>query len=247
MRATLYGIPGSHPVKAAELMAAHKGIEVKRIDLAPVAVRVMVPPLGFRAGTVPAMKIDGRRVQTSRAISRALDELVPEPPLFPADVARRAIVEQAEKWGDEVLQSTGRRLALAALKRDRSTLTTFFDGPLLGMPPKLAAATAPPLLALGRKLQGVDAESTQALLEALPSQLDHVDELIADGVIGGAVPNAADFQILTSVRLLMAFADLDGLLAGRPAVAHAQRVVPYFPGLFPVCLPAEWLPAPAGA
>ena len=54
--------------------------------------------LGFETMGVPAMKVDGRRVQGSRAISRALDEIVPEKPLFPADPKRRKAVQDAERW-----------------------------------------------------------------------------------------------------------------------------------------------------
>ena len=51
---------------------------------------------GFVTMTVPAMKIDGRRVQGPREISRALDELVPQPALFPADPLRRQAGEDAD-------------------------------------------------------------------------------------------------------------------------------------------------------
>ena len=48
-------------------------------------------------------------------------------------------------------------------------------------------------------------------LEALPAQLDRVDALLAEGVIGGERPNAADFQVAPSVRLMQCF---DQLLEG---------------------------------
>jgi glutathione S-transferase len=35
---------------------------------------------------------------------------VPEPPLFPADPDRRAAVEEAERWGERVLQPVPRQL-----------------------------------------------------------------------------------------------------------------------------------------
>ena len=50
----------------------------------------------------------------------------------------------------------------------------------------------------------VDADGEiQRAIAQVPEVLDHVDELIADGVIGGEEPNAADFQIATSVRALL--------------------------------------------
>ena len=42
---------------------------------------------GFQGGTVPALKLDGRRVQGS--LARALDELIPERPLFPGGAEAR--------------------------------------------------------------------------------------------------------------------------------------------------------------
>jgi glutathione S-transferase len=84
--------------------------------------------MGFPGKTVPAMRLAGAKVQGTRAIARALDALVPSPPLFPADPERRRAVEEAESWGDEVLQGVSRRLIWNALKHDRSTLATYLEG-----------------------------------------------------------------------------------------------------------------------
>jgi glutathione S-transferase len=75
-------------------------------------------------------------------------------------------------------------------------------------------------------------------IERLPELLDHVDGLIADGTIGGAEPNAADFQILASVRVLPEFEDLAGLLDGRPCAPAARRLYPDWAGPIPAGLPA---------
>ncbi|HEX3294178.1 MAG TPA: hypothetical protein VHR38_10630 [Solirubrobacterales bacterium] len=64
---------------------------------------------------------------------------------------------------------------------------------------------------------------------------------IAEGVLGGPEPNAADFQLGPSIRLLMSFDDLRPFIEGRPAGAMATRVVPDFPGRTPPVAPAEWL------
>ncbi|HZK16577.1 MAG TPA: glutathione S-transferase N-terminal domain-containing protein, partial [Solirubrobacterales bacterium] len=65
MNVRLYTIPGSHPGIAAQRMLAEKGIEYKRTDLMPVISKLAVRLLGFSGVTVPALKIDGRRVQGS--------------------------------------------------------------------------------------------------------------------------------------------------------------------------------------
>jgi len=89
-------------------------------------------------------------------------------------------------------------------------------------------------------------ESARADLAALPGQLDLIDGWIAEGVLGGERPNAADLQIGSTVRLLMTIADVRPLIAERPA-ARLTRYFPPMPGEVPAgTLPAEWTAA-AGA
>ena len=245
MRATVYGIPGSHPVRACRLMLDRKGIEHKLVQVPNVVCRPLLRAMGFPAGTVPAMKLDGRRLQTTLAISRALDEIRPDPPLFPADPELRERVEGVERWGDEVLQPAVRRIAYATpfRKEARADFAGFFEGPLLGLPPRLAVATAAPLLAAGARVNSASDETVRADLAALPEYIGRVAALIAGGTIGGEEPNAADFQIAPSIRLLMCFDDLRPVIEGTPAGEHAMRVCPEFPGHVRAVLPKDWLPA----
>src|SRR5438270_3708640 len=110
MRATIYVVPGSHPSMAGRLMLEHKGIAYHRVDLIPGLHKPILRAFGFRDTTVPALRIDGRRIQGTLRISKALDELCPDPPLFPADPSARAAVEEAERWGEGQLQPVPRRL-----------------------------------------------------------------------------------------------------------------------------------------
>lgn len=247
MRAKVYAVPASHPVRAALLMLDRKGIEWRRRDLPNVISRPLLRAMGFPGPTVPAVKLDGHKVQTTRALARLLDELVPEPPLFPRDPDRRRAVEDAERWGDEILQPVPRRLSWAALKRDRSGLRSFLEGPVMGLPPAIVAATAAPLVHASARVNGATEDAVRADLLTLPVLLDQVDDLIANGVIGGAEPNAADFQILPSVRLLMCFDDLREWVEGRPAAEQALRLVPDYAGRMPPVFPAEWLAQPQTA
>ncbi len=127
-RATLYVIPGSHPAMAARRMLEHKGIDYKRRDLMPVVSRGVLKVMRFPGITIPSLRIDGRRITGSREISKALDEIQPDPPLFPSDPAERVQVEDAERWGDEVLQNGVRRILWNAIKRDRAPLRSYLDG-----------------------------------------------------------------------------------------------------------------------
>ena len=129
MTATLYGIPGSHPVYATMLMLRAKGVPYRRIDLPQWFHRPMLRALRFPGTTVPALVIDGRRLQTTKAIARALEEIRPEPPLLPADPARRAQVEAVETWCDGDFQQMGRRLVYWALARNGSAATAAISSP----------------------------------------------------------------------------------------------------------------------
>ncbi len=242
MEAAVYGVPGSHPVKAALLMLDHKGIRAKRIDLPNVLHRPVLRALGFPGSTVPAVKLAGRKLQTTRVLARALEEASPAPPLYPSDPPLRARVEEAERWGDEVLQAVPRRLSFSSpIRRRRSDFVDFFEGPLFGIRPHVAVATAAPLLAAAARLNGATDETVRSDLAALPGLLDHVDGLIGAGVIGGPERNAADFQIAASLRLLICFDDLRPAIEGRPAGRLAQAVVPDYAGHVGPGLPADWL------
>jgi glutathione S-transferase len=233
MKATLLRIPGSHPSYAAELMLKRKGIEVRRVDLVAALHKPIVRAAGFPAPTVPAVFLDGQRLQGAGRIARALDALVPEPPLWPRDPAARAAVERAERWGDLVLQPEARRITWAALSRDHSTLDTFLVDANLGVPTDVALLGAAPVVWLASRFNRVSGKSVRRDLAALPGRLDRVDGFIADGVIGHAEPNAADYQIGTSLRLLLTLDDLRPVIEPRLAGELAMRVAPDFPGRIP--------------
>jgi glutathione S-transferase len=238
---TLYVIPGSHPAMSARLMLERKGIPYKRRDLPPVLSKGMLKAARFPGITVPALKLNGSRVQGSREIARELERIQPEPPLFPADAAKRVAVEEAERWGDETLQAIVRRILWGALKRDRAAMMTFSVDAKLGIPTAVARAVTRPIAAASAHFNQADDENVEADLAALPGCLDRIDQLIADGVIGGEEPNAADYQIAPGVRLLMTMDDVRPAIESRPAGQLAMRLVPDYPGRVPPVLPAEWL------
>lgn len=241
MQARLYVIPGSHPSYTARLMLERKGIAYKRVDLMPVISKVALRALRFPGATVPALKVDGRRIQGSREIARQLDELRPEPPLYPAEPTLRAAVERAEQWGERELQAPVRRILWNALRRDRSPLRSFAQGARLGLPIGLAVKTAAPIVAAAARLNEASDENARADLAALPGMLQRVDDWIGEGVLGGEQPNAADFQIAASLRLLMTLEDVRPALDSRPAGELAFRLVPDFPGSVPRVLPEVWV------
>ena len=118
-KAVLYGIPGSHPAHTGQLMLEQKGIAFRRVNLVPGFHRVYVRARGFPGDRVPAVRFpDGSRAQGTRPLARALDAIQPEPRLVPDDPR----VEEAERWGDDVLQQWARRMVIEAGIRDPDLL-----------------------------------------------------------------------------------------------------------------------------
>lgn len=237
--ATLYWFAESNPSQAVRLMLEHKGIAYRSRLLVPGLHRVQVRLAGFRGPSVPALKIDGRRIQGSLNISRALEDLEPEPPLFPGFPERRAAVEAAERWGEQALQPISGRVFHWALAHDPELRRWLAR--LIGLPaPDGAARLIAPIAR--RFARDAPDDVIRADLAALPALLDHVDGLIATGTIGIEEPNAADFQIATSVRELLSFKTLRPMLEGRPSADLAMRMLPDWQES-PVRLPSAWLPA----
>jgi glutathione S-transferase len=242
MKVRLYGLPGSHPTMAVEAMLEYKCIDFRRIDLVPFLSRVIVRrAMGLPQNTVPVLTIEGRRIQGSREISRELERLRPEPPLFPSDAGQRFAVEEAERWGEEELQHPIRQVSLWAMRANRAPIRTYMAGSVMGVPSGLAASLAPPFIDRGVRVNEASDEAVRSNLAALDSMLSRVDERIAAGVLDGEGLNTADFQIGASVRLLLTFQDLRPLIEDRPACRLARRAVPEYLGDAPPVFPPAWL------
>jgi glutathione S-transferase len=241
MKARLYVIPASHPSIATALMLEHKGIPYKRTDLLPVISKGVLRAVGFPGSTVPALKVDGAKVQGSRQIARELERLRPEPPLFPADPEQRAAVEEAERFGDEELQHPVRQILWWGMRRDKTPLRSYSEGARLGAPIGLLVKTAAPIVALSAHFNQADDGNARQAVAALPAMLDKVDAWIESGVLCGERLNVADFQIAPTIGLAMTLDDLRPAIENRPAGALARRLVPSYPGRMPPVLPQEWL------
>jgi glutathione S-transferase len=64
------------------------------------------------------------------------------------------------------------------------------------------------------------------LLAELPTMLDQIDAWIADGILGGAQINAADFMVAPSLALILYRSDVLPLFKGRPALELVNRLLP---------------------
>jgi glutathione S-transferase len=240
MSVKLYALAVSHPSQAAKAMLEYKGIDFELVNFPPLSQPIALRAAGFRGRKVPALKVDGRRIQGSLEISRVIDGLQPDPPLFPAD--RRAAVEEAEAWGEREFQPLPRRFFRWGLAHQpdlrRHALGTVGKIPA----PEVAGLALMPTLRWFAHVSRATDENTRAGVRALPGHLDHVDELIADGTIGRPdEPTAADFQIASTIAVLRVFADLRAEVERRPGFGLAARLFPHDAAELPPFMPEEWL------
>jgi glutathione S-transferase len=239
MQARLYGFSISNATRTARLTLAFKGVETKNVELLPGLHPLLLRGFGFRRGTVPALKLDGRRIEGSLEITQALETAIPEPSLYPADPERRRAVEAAERWGEAELQMVPRRIFRWVFAHDNSARARIAADLGLPLPTLLGALNWPIARATAARVDA-DEEHARANLAGLRDTLDQIDALIADGVIGDPeAPNAADFQIAPSIRSLDAIGELAPLFADRPCEALARRLLPDFPDAPPQLLAPE--------
>jgi glutathione S-transferase len=245
---TLYVIPASHACRSAMLMLEHKQVPYRRVDVVTLLHPVVARLRGFDAGgerriagtrrpaplrvgdhlgTVPALAADGQRVSTNRQIARFLENRHPAPPLFPADPEQRRAVEQAERWANETLQMAARRiLGLAALRDPAGFSRSAADGRMGYLLYRRALARRLIIPMIFRLGFAVDRGADRELLADLSAMLDRIDTWIADGVLGGAELNAADFMVAPSLALILYRPDVLPLFEGRPALELVDRLLP---------------------
>jgi glutathione S-transferase len=243
MTATLYALTLSHPSRTARGMLEYKDVDYRLVDLVPAMHAPALRALGFSGYTVPALKLDGRRIQGSLEISRELERLVPDPPLYPADPDLRRRVEEAEIWGEAELQGVARRLARWSARK-RLHVRRWMSREVVHVPlPDVFAVVNTPVAVLFARASGATDEAVRADMANLHETLDRVDGLVADGTIGGDQPNAADFQVLSTIRALLTFEDTRDAVEQHPSAAAARRVFPDWAQPWPSALPEEWRPS----
>ena len=236
----LHVLPPSHPCLTVTRALALKGLEYERVDLVPGPHNDEIERIyGAGRTTVPGLTVDGEPVHGSRAILARLEQLAPEPTLYPAD--RRDAVLDAERWGDDQLQDLGRRLPWGALHFRPESLGTFggagpLDGPGTDFAIRVIRGTW--------RYHRLTAERLHDDLAGLPEKLGQIEQFAADGVIDGPDATAADLQIGATIRVLRTVGDLHGLLAGTAGERIAMRWFADYPGQVPVgAYPVGWVPA----
>lgn len=112
----LYRFAYSTNVERVTLALAHKGMEFESVWIDP-ADRSDVERVSGQA-LVPVLDLGGEIVADSTRIVRRLEELEPEPPLYPSDPPRRAEVHTFEDWFNRVWKGPPNAIAAEIGKPD---------------------------------------------------------------------------------------------------------------------------------
>ena len=210
-------------------MLEMKGVDYDLVHVLPGNQRIHLRLAGFRGGTVPALKLDGRKVQGSTNIARELEAINPEPRLYPHDPDQRRRVEEVERWGDTELQGIPRRMFRWAMAKDAGLRRWLaeVDG---GMPlPAVAARVSGPVSLYYARTVGANTDQVRQDVARLPGLLDRIDELYGDRVLTREHPNAATIQVLSSVRALLGMSDFAEQVGARSYAEQARELFPHFP------------------
>jgi glutathione S-transferase len=248
MKPKLYVILGSHACRTGMLLMEHKGIEYERVELPTGLHPFLLRFRGFkrekaphrniggrrpqmlatadRMGTVPALQMNGDRVETNREIARYLERSQPDPPLFPSDTERRKAVEEAESWGSETFQMVARRLVLAASLHPDVLVNGANDGRLGPLLYRSQRVRLQGTRMFARFVFRANRQAEQELLASLPDLLDRIDEWVEAGVLNGEELNAADLMIAPSLALLTYRSDVRSDVERRPSSRLLDRVMP---------------------
>jgi glutathione S-transferase len=125
----VYRIPFSTNVERVALALAHKGIQVAWLDVDP-ADRSPVREVSGQELVPVLVEHDGQVTSDSTAILRRLEELQPEPALWPPEEARRAELDVFLDWFNRVWKRPPNLLADEPGRADAPDLAAELRGSL---------------------------------------------------------------------------------------------------------------------
>ena len=140
----VWTIPFSTNVERVSLALGHKGLEAEAVEVDPADRSELVRLSGQEL--VPVAELGGEIVADSPAILRRLDELHPDPPLWPASPARRAELDVFVDWfnrvwkgppnalADELERDAPDRARVRRLADEMAEALGLFEGLLSGRP-----------------------------------------------------------------------------------------------------------------
>jgi glutathione S-transferase len=105
----VHRIPFSTNVERVALAAGHKGLEIDWVDHEAADRSAIVALSGQEL--VPVAELDGEVVVDSMRIVERIEELAPDPPLYPSDPSARGVVDVFVEWFNEVWKVPPNRIA----------------------------------------------------------------------------------------------------------------------------------------
>src|SRR4051812_44892062 len=200
----LWHLKVSHYNEKARWALDYKGVPHVRRAVMPG----QHPELARRltgGSTLPVLSVNGDAVGDSTKIIELLEQLRPDPPLYPADPREREQALAAEDFYDEELGPHTRRLAVHhMLPEPRLLLGAFF--PDLTGRRRLAARAAFPLIRRRfRTTLGVDETGVQTAFEKLHAAGERfTSEVGPDGHLVGRAFSVADLTLASLLAPLVA-------------------------------------------
>lgn len=238
-RLVLHSVPFSHPVLAVSTALDRLGYEYETVELATGQQAEEVEKVyGEGRRTVPGLLVDDEPVHGTSTIFARLDELNPDAGLYPGEVAEQ--IRELEPGLAEDIQMSARVLVFGAMHFRPESMGTFAGVEQLD--PGGVDFAIKSMRAAWRYL-GISAERAHATLQELPGRLDAVDALLDAGAIGGDQPTAADFQLGSSLHLLVQIGDVRPLVEERPAARLLSLFEPGKGNISAGAFPPGWVPA----
>jgi len=239
-RLVLHVVPFSHPCLAVSAALDRLGHEYETVVLETGRQGDEVEKVyGEGRRTVPGLLVDDEPVHGTSTIFARLDELNPDAGLYPTPAAEQIRALEPELAED--LQMSARVLVFGAMHFRPESMATFAGVDQLD--PAGVDFAIKSMRGAWRYL-GITAERAHATLQELPGQLDAVDALLDTGAVGGEAPTAADFQLGSSLHLLVQIGDVRPLVEERPAWKVVSTL--FEPGRGNVsagAFPPGWVPA----
>lgn len=238
-RLILHVVPFSHPCLAVSAALDRLGHEYETVTLETGRQGDEVEKIyGEGRRTVPGLLVDDEPLHGTSTIFARLDELYPDAVLYPPASAEE--IREAETGVAEDLQTAARVLVFGAMHFRPESMGTFAGVDQLD--PGGVDFAIKTMRGAWRYLD-ITAQRIYDTLQALPAQLDTVEALLDSGALGGERPTAADFQLGSSLHLLVQIDDVRPLVEERPAW---KAVSPLFePGAGSVsagAFPPGWVP-----
>jgi glutathione S-transferase len=195
----LWQISFSHFNEKGRWALDYKGVQHRRRTVAP-GTHVLRSRMLGGTGTLPILKLDGRRITDSSEIVAELERIRPEPPLYPADDAERRRALELEAWfGTKLGPGVRRALFHELLPETRVAAKTMFQG-LPAASRAVHTALLPVSRIAVRRALGADKRGAESGRMETVAALDRIEaELRPSGYLAGEAFSVAD---LTGAALL---------------------------------------------